>query len=873
MSDYKKQERRRNKSFKQEKSRADKQEQLLRDIRDLGGDEADLALVAGLDSDADEAAPVERAEKKAKKPEDLHLQRDLAKLAKELGLNGNVDQVTVDDDAASDDNDEEEEAAPVKVKEKRKAEVIVQEAPRTDGLLIEPTALWHAIPLAPLTPPAETPADFQISRQLAKAQQLLTQEAERYATSDHVKSSDRQFLSTIMRSGTLTDRISAITLVIQESPLHAVKSMDTLLAMCKKKSRNEAVSSIAAVKDLLQGSVLPDRKLRFFKDMPVTSPEITDAHLVLFAFEDYLKRFYFELLGLMEQLSLDSLPFPRNHMVRYFYELLKDKPEQEANLLRLLVNKLGDRDKKIASKCSHFLLQLQQAHPAMKGIIVAALEQALFKPGMPPMAQYYTVITMNQTILSQKETAVANSLVQLYFQCFAKLIQHKETAKSDEQEAKKNRKQVKREKEAEQADVLQDELNQKMISAVLTGVNRAFPFADLPESVFEENLDILYRITHASNFNTSIQALILLLQVSTTPTAKQQNVDRFYRTLYESISDPRLLTSSKQALYLNLLFKALRGADAAKCAAFAKRLVQSCVLHQPPFICALFYLLGELERSVPGLRQLYAEGTEEAGYDGRGRDPRFCQAGGSKLWELLPFLTHFHPSVCLFARCLVQQDPMPSKPDLTLHTLTHFLDRFVYRNAKTKATTKGGSIMQPMASDTLRTISSQARSAQTQEPVNTEAFWRQSVKKVAADEVFFHKYFNDKVRQPKAKHAADAEEEEDEVWSALVKSRPDVEAPDESDVDLDDFEGLSDLSEEDEDEEADEEDDEGEEEGSDSAFLEDMDDLLPSDEEASEASEEDNKKRKATDDEKSEKKKKKVKLPAFASAEEYAHLL
>jgi len=37
---------------------------------------------------------------------------------------------------------------------------------------------------------------------------------------------------------------------------------------------------------------------------------------------------------------MDGLPFARNHMISYIFELLRDKPEQEQLLLRLLVNKL-----------------------------------------------------------------------------------------------------------------------------------------------------------------------------------------------------------------------------------------------------------------------------------------------------------------------------------------------------------------------------------------------------------------------------------------------------------------------------------------------------------------------------------------------------
>ena len=64
--------------------------------------------------------------------------------------------------------------------------------------------------------------------------------------------------------------------------------------------------------------------------------------------------------------------------------------------------------------------------------------------------------------------------------------------------------------------------------------------------------------------------------------------------------DERLITSSKQAMYLNMLFKALK-ADTSlpRVMAFVKRLLQMLGLHQPPFICGALYLLGEVSLVLP----------------------------------------------------------------------------------------------------------------------------------------------------------------------------------------------------------------------------------------------------------------------------------
>lgn len=175
-----------------------------------------------------------------------------------------------------------------------------------------------------------------------------------------------------------------------------------------------------------------------------------------------------------------------------------------------------------------------------------------------------------------------------------------------------------------------------------------------------KHIDTLFRITHSSNFNTSIQALMLIQQLSS---SHQVSTDRFYRTLYESLLDPRISTSSKQSLYLNLLYKSLKAdLNVKRVKAFVKRLVQILSLHHPSFICGVFYLIRELEgvfsnisalmdepenvedddeevfRDVPEDGEQAAEQAEkkvEHRYDPRKRDPEHSNADRSCLWELV----------------------------------------------------------------------------------------------------------------------------------------------------------------------------------------------------------------------------------------------
>lgn len=558
-----------------------------------------------------------------------------------------------------------------------------------------PRSDWYNTELPSLpTPKAVTAlSQFFLDKLRKYAMDLLEEENRKYNEIQQNQSSYK-FYSTIMTSGTLSDKISALTLAVQESPIHNTKALESLISLSMKRSRSQAVEVLRALKDMFaQGSILPsDRKLKALgsqtalaaafqaKGSPGTKwterdplpGGIQKGHLIVWVFEDYLKKQYFEVLKILETWCTDEIEFSRSRAVTYVYELLKEKPEQEANLLRLLVNKLGDRARKIASRASYLLLQLEQAHPLMKSTIITALEEFVFRPGQPLHAKYYAVITLNQTILSTKEEKVASQLIDIYFALFVSLLKSPkdQVTPKAKLKAKKGKKKKKGKSTAEEAKQQQhdDQMKEKVISAVLTGVNRAYPFATSDSERLTKHIDTLFRITHSSNFNTSIQALLLIQQLTTT---HQVAAERFYRTLYESLLDPRVATSSKQAQYLNLLYRALKDdLNMQRVKAFVKRIMQVLVLHQPSFICGVFFLIRELEKKFPSLTSLVDEpeadesddeevfrdvpdeederrsvstaATDESssrpkrtGYDPRKRDPQHSNADKACLWELV----------------------------------------------------------------------------------------------------------------------------------------------------------------------------------------------------------------------------------------------
>lgn len=674
---------------------------ILRDeVLALGGTEDDIALMEDVESGSElEGADIQNVKSS--------LNQDLQRLVKDLGINkagGKEDLiVTSDEEKGNSPKDPKEFSNPndIAIRPRRKDVKNVQ-----SHLVYEPLPEWHAAQLPPIPhppQPSSAPSKDIIDSVHEYAKHLLDEDNRQYVTRKGSSSSAHQFYSTIMSSGTLSDKISALTLSVQESPVHSMKALESLVVLARKRSRAQAVEVLGALKDLLgPGSLLPsDRKLKAFATQSGlccfsataykewksggSLPKLVEkVHLISWAYEDWLKGTYFEILKIIETWCNDEIAFARGKAVDYVYELLRDKPEQEANLLRLLVNKLGDSDKKIASKTSYNIIQLETTHPLMKPTIVKSIESdLLFRPGQSMHAKYYAVITLNQTVLSGKEETVARMVLDIYFSLFITLLAKPEQAKpilSTSNSVTYNKKgerqggggaggkRAQKKLEMEAKNLTVDEgLQERMMSAVLTGVNRAIPFTRTDDDFFDKHLDTLFRITHSSNMNTSIQALMLIQQLCGTHQAAS---DRFYRTLYESLLDSRLLTSSKQAMYLNLLYRALRAdLKVKRVKAFAKRLLQIVAMHQPPFACGVIYLLRELEGIFANLKTFVDQPEEDESdeeedfrdvgeadeadqpararaiqtmktrhslhYDGRKREPEYSNAERSCLWEIV----------------------------------------------------------------------------------------------------------------------------------------------------------------------------------------------------------------------------------------------
>ena len=384
---------------------------------------------------------------------------------------------------------------------------------------------------------------------MQEAKQLIQDDIELYNRQNEFssKKADFAWVKTVMKQGTLSDKLAAHTILIQDSPVHNLASISSMIQFVSPKGKRECLMAIDNLRELFIGDLLiPNEKLKNFGQLVchLGNNESRKRQLILFYFEDQLKQLYRRFIEAVVIVSHDTVDTTKSKSVLTFFDLLVNNPEQEQFLLENLVNKLGDPFPKLASKVCHYLKQLiNQHHPAMKEVVVNEVERLLYRPNISQNAQYYCLCFMNEIFFRSEDTQLANKMIGIYFGFFKRCVK-------------------------------EGDVDNKMMSALLSGVTRAFPYSKLETNILQDHLETFYKIIHFVNFNTSIQALLLIFNVLDV----NENgflTDRFYSVLYRHLLEFHPDSCSKKAMFLNLVFRALKRDSVYKrIRAFIKRLMQ-----------------------------------------------------------------------------------------------------------------------------------------------------------------------------------------------------------------------------------------------------------------------------------------------------------
>ncbi|KAH9618499.1 hypothetical protein KSS87_013100 [Heliosperma pusillum] len=447
-----------------------------------------------------------------------------------------------------------------------------------------------------------------VSKKKELGERLLAQYIVDYENS-RGQTGDIKMLIATQKSGTAVDKVSAYSVLIGDNPIANLRSLDALLALVTSKvGKRHALTAFDALKELFVESLLPDRKLKTLFQQPLNHlPENKDGHslLLFWYWEDCLKSRYERFVSALEEGSKDMLRILKDKSLKTMYALLKSKSEQERRLLKALVNKLGDPDNKAASNADFYLTNLLSDHPNMKIVVIDEVDSFLFRPHLGLRSKYHAINFLSQIRLSHHRDGpkVAKRLVDVYFALFKVLVSGTDNDPRIERN-KETRKSSAKDNKGKDASESHVELDSRLLSALLTGVNRAFPFVsgDEADEVVDVQTPVLFRLVHSQNFNVGIQALMLLDKIS----SKNQVVsDRFYRALYAKLLLPAALNTSKAEMFIGVLLRAMKNdINIKRVAAFGKRVLQVALQQPPQYACGCLFLLSEVLKGRPPLWNL-----------------------------------------------------------------------------------------------------------------------------------------------------------------------------------------------------------------------------------------------------------------------------
>ena len=627
------------------------------------------------------------------------------------------------------------------------------------------------------------------------------------------KSEDFTIMKKILKSGTFADKVSALTIEIRDRPKLSLEYITPLIQMTSTKNRKQATLALNALFEVFTEILLPKNKvLNNFKAALATRKGHSDNDLFEAYYEHLLREYCFRFIGCLQNGLNDDLGFFREKIVDLLGRLIDHLPSLYQNIFPLLVNKFGDKDKKLIVNLNTLLGKLVFRHVTLALPLIKEIEQFTMRPNNHESAQYYAVNFLFAMNYKELDSTTLIYLTNLLFKLFFHFMKTK--------------------KDLEKA--------HKITKVLLSALNKAYMFCkNLGENfreTLEENINDLFRLCHDSGFKIKVQSLVLIFQFLKTTNSLS---DRFYRVLYELLLDPTLKKSTDLQLVFDLLLNALKeDFSLARVEAFMKRLLQVASQSEPSFIITSLLFISKILEFHPAVSSLFgfkdpARGTDQddkeevfkdvpdsddekktqekpakgekqgknaknekpekngkPGKDAKGakndksakkgqdktaqangeepveakpfstdydplkREPLYANADKTLLYELLPIANHFHPTVKKYATTLLndlknQGTVLNYQGNPLLDfSLANMLDRLEFKKPKLKLRARGN---QPQKAKKMRM-------SKFLDPVSLETL---QATEMRPEEEYFSKYFEQKAKTQKPKKKKKGGEEGD----------------------------------------------------------------------------------------------------------------
>jgi ribosome biogenesis protein MAK21 len=502
---------------------------------------------------------------------------------------------------------------------------------------------------------------------------VMEGEVAQFKREQNLSKADADWFKTVLKSGTVGDRCSALTLAVQASPLHSLEHLKALGEMAKSKSRHEALLALNAMRDLFtssEGKILPPhRKLRYVHQQhgidKLENAELRRKCALLWHWEESLKAAYLEMIRVLEIIAQDPIGHSRQRACRILFELLRANPhEQDVNIMSLLANKLGDSERILASRIPYYFTELVNSHP--KVLTAGAIEQMrtiIDRSGVTDRTRYYALCFLIQIRLTRGTPTITASLLQIYLGLFTKyILNNLEAVKGSNKKDAKRRlqkrirhKQKKRGEAVEAVEVPEE--HARLAKALLTGINRAFPFASGAGSELKTLLlgfaePLLKMCTPSVAFPTTVQALNLLLTLAPFEETLKGQVLKAFQTVLDE-QDRLRQASASHGLFIRAFTRAcgllMEVNDRKSLQNLLKSLLRFCLaIISPAFVVASLGVLGSVLQRFPAMKSMIntaPESIEAARTEG--------------FYELIALSRHYQPRVRRYALSILETCRLP----------------------------------------------------------------------------------------------------------------------------------------------------------------------------------------------------------------------
>lgn len=490
---------------------------------------------------------------------------------------------------------------------------------------------------------------------------------------------DKKWTHDILQTGTFDDKISSLVLYIKQNPKTTLKYIEILIRMATDKNRRKNESVMTATKDLFIENLLQNKKhLPFVLSAASLSTESSQQELIDAYYDDKIHSLYSKLISALEESAMnDPMTKIKKKKMDILYEMIAKQPEGEEKILSIMINKLGDPSTEVTNYAIAQLKSLQKENMKMSLIIFNNVK-AFFTSATKSNAKLYSLVFMTQMAIPYNFPQYIEEAIKFFFDLFNKY------STSSAEYNKKD--------EKENANI------ERYLSLIVKRINDLFKQVKNQkgemqkiQNIINEKINVLFKLSHNKSLKLSVEILKLLYGII--PSQDESFIDRYYKSLYEFISNSALSVSKSVKDALKLIMLSLMSDNKPnRVASFIKRLLSMCSVSEPYYIICILIIVSQVIRNSHKLWKMINKDQhikgEDSFYDSMKRDPQFANGENSFLNELQLLTKHYHPSVQRMSKFILEnysKDVIDYEGDpLVDFSLVNFLEKFILKNPKIK---------------------------------------------------------------------------------------------------------------------------------------------------------------------------------------------